>query len=201
MIMSTLDPRGVTRLRRAVYRRMLRQLRASVEGLGEEELLEVAEAPTLAESVARVVMAVPHPGAGADGGWAEELLRGAAARQELLREAGGCYSPAEAAAVLGVSVQAVHQRRRRQGILAVPLASGEWGFPVRQFGAGGRVRTGLPSVLRAFPAEAGPWTVLSVLLSPHPAVEGAAPLDRLDDPSVALAMEELARSYGAQGAT
>ena len=191
---------AVQRLRRAVYRRMLRQLRTSISSLGEGALLDVVEAPSLAESVARVVSAAPEAAAGADEGWAEELLRGAAAMQALLRDAGGCYAPGDVAKLLGITPQAVHQRRRRRALLAVPLAKGEWGFPVRQFGASGRVFTHLPRVLQAFPDEADAWTQLSILLAPQPWLNGDAALDHLDDAAAADAAAELARTYGEQGA-
>jgi hypothetical protein len=128
--------------------------------------------------------------------WAEELLRGAAVKQELLAEAGGAYSTGEVARLLGVSPQAVQQRRMRGRLLSVPLANGEWGYPVCQFTAAG-TPSALPRILNAF-ATRDPWVQLSILLSDEPALGGrlvdlVAAGQNLDD------VERIARSYGEQG--
>lgn len=190
---------GLAPLRRALYRRVLGQIRSSLHRMSEAELLEAVEEPTPAGTVARVLAAAPEAGEAQGDDWAEELLRGAAARQAMIQEAGGCYSPGEVARLLGVAPQAVQQRRRRGTLLGVPLSRGEWGFPACQFGPDGRVLPGVPEVLAAF-GDTDPWTILSVLVSPDAPEGGSRPIDRLAEPGGVEAVVELARSYGAQGA-
>ncbi|HET7230657.1 MAG TPA: hypothetical protein VFJ16_11685 [Longimicrobium sp.] len=193
---GTPDEASLKRLRRTVYRRVLRQLRASVNGSTAEQLMAALEAETPAGTIARVLSAVPAAvGTNADE-WAEELLRGAEIKQELLAESGGTYSTGEVARLLGVTPQAVQQRRMRGRLLSVPLANGEWGYPACQFTPGGPP-SALPRILDAF-ATRDPWVQLSILVSHEPALGGrlvdlVARGQHLDE------VERIARSYGEQG--
>ena len=113
---------------------------------------------------------------------AQDLLaparaRGAQAKGELLRRAGGGLRLGQAAQRLGVSPQAVHARRKRGTLLAVPQANGEWLYPACQFGPDGAL-PGLVTVLQAFGVRS-PWTQLAVLLAPAPALGGRTPLQAL----------------------
>lgn len=103
--------------------------------------------------------------------------RGAAAKVHLLERAGGGLSAGAVAERLGVTPAAVHARRQRGTLLAVPRANGEHLYPAFQFTAEGTL-AGLGRVLQSFQVE-GPWTKLSVLLSPADALEGRTPLDAL----------------------
>jgi len=64
----------------------------------------------------------------------------------------------------------------------VPRANGEFLYPAFQFTEDGTL-PGLARVLQAFQVE-GPWTRLSVLLSPADAVDGRTPLGALRDGDV-----------------
>lgn len=86
-------------------------------------------------------------------------------RRELLAEAGGAMSSAALAKTLGITRQAVEKRRRRGTLLAVPQASGDWVFPLAQFGPEGRPLPGLVEVLRAFKIQ-DPWMRLAELIAP-----------------------------------
>ncbi|HEX2208214.1 MAG TPA: hypothetical protein VHG93_11070 [Longimicrobium sp.] len=108
---------------------------------------------------------------------ASARARGAQAKGELLTQAGGALRLGEVARRLGVTPQAVHARRTRGTLLAVPQANGEWLYPACQFGPDG-VLPGLGTVLQAFVVR-GPWTRLSVLLAPAPSLGGATPLQAL----------------------
>jgi hypothetical protein len=192
------DEGTLSSLRRALYRRALRQIRASVSRAGADELMAAVEAETPVGTIARLVSAAPAGSATEADAWAEELLRGAQIKQDLLAEAGGTYSTGEVARLLGVTPQAVQQRRARRRLLAVPLGNGEWGFPVCQFTARG-VPQALPGVLSAFATDE-PWVQLSILLSREPAfgnqrlIDLVAAGERVDD------IQRIAHSYGRQGA-
>ncbi len=103
--------------------------------------------------------------------------RGAEGKARLLERAGGGLSAGAVAQRMGVKPAAVHARRLRRTLLAVPQANGEFVYPVCQFGADGPL-PGLGRVLAAFAVD-GAWTRLSVLLSPAGALGGATPLDAL----------------------
>jgi hypothetical protein len=113
--------------------------------------------------------------------------RGAQFKGELLSRAGGALRLGEAARQLGVSSQAVHARRKRGTLLAVPQANGEWLYPLCQFGPDGAL-PGLGTVLQAFQVH-GPWTQLAVLLSPFDALGGRTPLQALQAGQTELAAE------------
>ena len=186
-------------VRRALYRRVIAQVRASLRSATPDQLLEAVAEPTAAGTLARLVSAAPgiEAGAGADD-WAAALLRGAAAKERLLQEAGGALSTGEVARLLGVTAAAVQQRRLRRTLLAVPLANGEWGYPACQFTSAGVAR-GLPRVLAAFGTDE-PWVRLSVLLSRDPALGDARLIDLLAEDRSVDEVERIARGYGVQGA-
>lgn len=103
--------------------------------------------------------------------------RGAAAKVDLLERAGGGLSAGAVAERLDVTPAAVHARRARGTLLAVPRANGEHLYPAFQFTGDGTM-AGLGRVLQSFQVE-GPWTKLSVLLSPADSLDGRTPLDAL----------------------
>ena len=190
------DGVALGRVRRALFRRMVAQIKVAVRGATEEQILRAVEAPTATGTIAELLAAVPGRTGEIDE-WAEELLRGAAAKQELLEAAGGTYSTGQVAELLNRSVPTVQQRLRRRSLLAVPLANGEWGFPVCQFTESGPP-PGLGQVLRAF-GDTDPWVQLSVLLSADEEGNGRL-MDRIRDAGQLDEVERIARSYGEQGA-
>jgi DNA-directed RNA polymerase specialized sigma24 family protein len=127
-------------------------------------------------------------------GWAELLLRGTEAKNQITELVGGLLSYSDAAAVLGISVPDVEQRMNRHELLAVPLARGQWGFPARQFDAGGNVRLGVTELAKAG-AALEPWTVLSVLMDDVPDGSGIL-LEHLDDPVVLRDAIRRLETYG-----
>ena len=102
----------------------------------------------------------------------------------------------EAARRLGVSAQAVHARRERGTILAVPLANGEWVYPTFQFTDSGLIR-GLDRVLRAF-NDVTPWAQLAVLLAPSRRFGGRSAIELLEAGEIDDA-RSIAATYGEQG--
>lgn len=187
------------RLRRALYRRALMQIRASLESASAEQLMDAVEAATPAGTIARLVSGAPQPADGtAADEWAEELLRGADAKQRMLTEAGGALSTGDVARLLGITPQAVQQRRARGRLLAVPLSSGEWGFPACQFTPAG-VPAALPRVLDAF-GGTDAWVQLSILLSREPSLDDQRLIDLVARGRHVDEVARIARSYGVQGA-
>ena len=127
----------------------------------------------------------------------EAMARGAAIKRELLTSAGGGLTSSQVASALGITRQAVDKRRGRRALLAVPNGSGEYVYPACQFTSDG-VIAGIEEVLRAFRIQS-PWTQLSVLLAPAPALGGKTILDAL----ISGVMETpvaIARSFGEQAA-
>lgn len=124
---------------------------------------------------------------------AQARARGAQAKVELLRRAGGGLRLGQAAQRLGVSAQAVHARRKRGTLLAVPQANGEWLYPACQFGPDGAL-PGLGLVLQAFGVRS-PWTQLAVLLAPAAALGGRTPLQALQSGQAAQAAQAVS-TYG-----
>jgi hypothetical protein len=117
--------------------------------------------------------------------------RGVAARERLLKKAGGTLRISEVAEMMGVSRAAVHGRRARGTLLAVPLPNGEHVFPACQFTEEG-VPSGLGAFLSAF-HQAGPWTKLSVMLAPSRRHGGRSALDLLKEGEVEAAVGIAAR--------
>lgn len=192
------EDRHLEAARRALYRRTLRQLRASVREASAERIMAAVEAETPVGSIASLLSAVPGGSATLADAWAEELIRGGEIKRELLADAGGTFSTGEVGRLLGITPQAVQQRRMRNRLLAVPLANGEWGFPVCQFTPQG-VPPAVPRVLAAFGSDNG-WVRLSILLSREPMLGDERLIDLLVRGERLDEVEALVRSYGTQGA-
>jgi len=129
--------------------------------------------------------------------FAEAIARGAAVKRELLTSASGGLTSSQVSSALGITRQAVDKRRLRHALLAVPNGSGEYIYPACQFTSDGVV-PGLEEVLRAFQLR-NPWTQLSVLLAPTPALGGKTILESLKSGAIEKAVA-VAASFGEQAA-
>jgi hypothetical protein len=127
----------------------------------------------------------------------ESLARGALVKQDLLRQAGGALTAGQVAELLGISRQAVDKRRHRGTLLAVPTGSGENVYPACQFTPDGVVPH-LESVLGAIGSDS-PWTRLSLLLAPAPALAGKNLVAALSAGHIDKAVA-VAAAFGEQGA-
>lgn len=127
----------------------------------------------------------------------EAMALGAAVKQELLNSGGGGLTSSQVSSALGITRQAVDKRRIRHALLAVPSGSGEHLYPACQFTSTG-VIPGLEDVLRAFQIRS-PWTQLSALLAPAPALEGKTILEALKSGAIEKAIA-IAASFGEQAA-
>lgn len=127
---------------------------------------------------------------------AQALARGAVVKEELLSQAGGAWNAERAAEVLGITPDELDERRKRGDVLGFATVTGEYLYPVCQFTAEGVIE-GFAQVNSSFQVD-DPWTRLSVLLTPTPALEGLSVLDalRLGDVQGATA---IVRAFGEQG--
>lgn len=172
---SPADPRAM--LLAAFVRRYSGVLRRLGEAAPERALADALSASDDVGGLAALLADVAPLAPPAADPLAPARARGAAAKGELLRRAGGALRLGEAARRMGVTPQAVHARRARGTLLAVPQANGEWLYPACQFGPDGPL-PGIGAVLKAFEVRS-PWTRLAVLLAPADALEGRTPLDAL----------------------
>jgi hypothetical protein len=187
-------------LRRALYRRVGRQIRASLGTLELEELVSLVEAETPIETLAQLISMRPAVGLADPDDYSLRLLRGAQRKRELLQRLGGTLSSGEVAELLDRTVPAVKQRLRRRTLFAVLLAHGEWGFPAAQFTPEGEVREGLPEVLAAFEEDEDPWAIVMLLAADDPVSQTGTVLENLANERTRQIALARARSYGTQGA-
>lgn len=195
---STALPRGgsiESGVRSSLAGRVERWVRQSLDRMTDAEVLKLVEAQSPAETVAEILVASAGARSGSEEDWADLLLRGAEAKREIADLVGGLLSSGEAAAVLRISVPGVKQRMDRRTLLAVPMSGGQWGFPALQFDAGGKVRTGLPEVLKAS-AHVERWTLLSILVDEVEDARGGMLLERLDNPRVLRDVLNRVTTYG-----
>lgn len=118
-------------------------------------------------------------------------------KRELLTGAGGGLTSSQVASALGITRQAVDKRRIRRALLAVPAGSGEYLYPACQFTQEGAI-AGLDEVLRAFQMRS-PWTQLSAMMAPAPALGGKTILEALKAGETERAIA-MAASFGEQAA-
>jgi hypothetical protein len=108
---------------------------------------------------------------------ARALERGRIARAELEEDEGGSKSSEQIAELLGITRQAVDQRRRARRLVAWQNDAGHWRFPVWQFDPQtARPYPGLPPILAALPGD--PWSDMIFFLSRDETL-GTRPLDLL----------------------
>jgi hypothetical protein len=127
----------------------------------------------------------------------EAMARGSAVKRELLAGAGGALTSSQVASAIGITRQAVDKRRSRRALLAVPSGSGEYLYPACQFTTDGVVH-GLEDVLQAFQIQS-PWTQLSALMAPAPALGGKTIFEAMKAGRVETAVA-VAASFGEQAA-
>jgi len=124
-------------------------------------------------------------------------LRGAGQHDDMLKQAGGVLTTAEAAELLDVSEEAVRKRIREGSLIGIRRGRG-YMIPSVQIREGDVV-PGLSRVLRAM-TIASPWARLSWLLNPEPRLDGRRPVDVLASGGDREAVESAASMVGEQGA-
>ena len=123
-------------------------------------------------------------------------LRGAIARRELLEHDGGVLSPSSVAELLGISRQAVGQRRAAGKLLAVAGVRG-YVYPAWQFDDANIV-AGFEEILGLL-ADEDPWTQFIFFVSEDDAAGGKRPLDLLRKGDIEP-VRRAARMHGVHGA-
>lgn len=138
--------------------------------------------------------AVTHAAVATDDPLGVALLRGARRKRELLAAAGGAWSTGTVAEHLGLTRQGVDKRRQAGTLLGVRLPSGDWVYPVSQFGPDGAPLPGLAEALGALGGITSGWMQLEHLLAPDPALGaravGGATGERATKPASAASAAE-----------
>lgn len=190
---------GADPLRTALLTRVLNALAHSTEGVGERSLSDAAAAPSDYLALLRMLefpevlaeLSVEDP-------LADARLRGLEARVRLLEDEGGTFSADEAAGALGISREAVNQRRRSGKLLALSTGRRGYRYPVWQFGEEGTL-PGFESTLKELPVH-GQWGRAAFFLGGNVLLGGSRPLDLLRSgrPEDLEAVSEAARARGEQ---
>jgi len=156
----------------AAFQEALEQVERSLAGAGPVPASEVAEP-------AAVYAAAGGGGLGDPRELGERAALLAVAEMTWNRHLGALLDTHQVQALLGVGTrQAVSDRARRGGLLALPTSSGRVLFPAFQFGPGGRPHPVLPRVLEVFgEAEVEPWLVASWFRTPQALLGDSSPAD------------------------
>lgn len=105
-------------------------------------------------------------------------LRGLKLKQQLIEAEGGCGNSEEIAEILGVSRQAINQRRQRGKLIGLPRGKGKYLYPLWQFTDTGKTLRGLETVLEQL-QEFDPWMQITFFLNPNVRLENKTPLEML----------------------
>ena len=186
-------------LAQAFLRRSVKMLERVSSSASSETLKSALSAPTDVGGVVTMLsdLAPLDVDVSSVDPFVEAMARAAAVKLELLTSGGGGLTSSQVASALGITRQAVDKRRIRDALLAVPNGSGEYLYPACQFTSTG-VIPGLDNVLRAFQIR-NPWTRLSALLAPAPALGGKTILEALKSGAIERAIA-IAASFGEQAA-
>jgi hypothetical protein len=123
-------------------------------------------------------------------------LRGVERQHSLLKKGGGVLRGVEAAALLGISRQALDKRRRQNHLIGLTQGRRGYAYPAWQF-EGGKALTNLEKVLGRL-TDHDPWMQLTFFLNANDHLEGSSPLELLRSGQVDPVLEAAA-SYGEQG--
>lgn len=191
----------IDQLRGALAARLVRAI-VHVSELTNEQTL--AKAVSLSSDYAVLLEVIAQPEAirdfQEDGAVFRDPLRsarlaGLMARQQLLELGGAAYSATQVAEVLGISRQAVDNRRKRGKLLAVTLGRRGNYYPSWQI-QDGQVLNGLGIVLAEL-REHDPWTQLAFMLNPNTWLDDETPVDALHAGLVEQ-VRDAANVYGEQ---
>jgi len=176
-------------------------LRETLEGVLERtprtSLEKAAQAPNGIEALIAALTELPAGDAGPADELAAARLRGVRARNRLLEARGGTIGSSEAGKLLGITRQAVHQRRKAGKLLGLETGHHAVAYPVWQFGERGLI-PGLEETLKALD-DASPWSKARFLLSRNVRLDDEAPIDTLERGRKAEVIEAAA-AHGAHGA-
>ena len=176
----------------ALMARIQRYFRDAIRSLPQEDKARALAAPndfwTLMETLALApVKESPE---------LRVRLRGAIARRELLEQDGGVLSPANVAELLGISRQAVGQRRSAGKLLGIEGSRG-YVYPAWQFEENDLLE-GFAEILEML-ADDDPWQQVVFFLSKDDAIGNRRPIDLLRQGKLDL-VRRAARMHGEHGA-
>ncbi|MGL5793084.1 MAG: type IV toxin-antitoxin system AbiEi family antitoxin domain-containing protein [Waterburya sp.] len=109
---------------------------------------------------------------------AKAKLRGLKLKQQLIEAEGGCGNSEEIAEMLGVSRQAINQRRQRGKLIGLSRGKGKYIYPLWQFTDEGKTLLGLEVVLENL-FQVDPWMQVTFFLNPNLRLENQTPLAML----------------------
>ncbi len=184
---------------RPVVARALRAIDAIMEGVPHSAALEAVGKASDVGSLIALLQATSAPIL-EDQPFAKVLLRGVAARDELLTAEGGAMSADAVKDVLRLSSrQAVDNRRKAGKLLAVEAGRRGFLFPVWQFSSNGGMLPGFEATLGEL-RESGldPWMSLIFFLDPSPGLGGRTALQAVRDGDIDR-VRKAAASAGEQG--
>jgi hypothetical protein len=104
------------------------------------------------------------------------LKRGVLIRKTMEEDEGGARSSEQVAKFLGLTRQAIDQRRKARKLIAWQDQAGHWRFPVWQFDSNGLPFRELPAILEELPGD--PWSDMIFFLTDDQTL-GGRPLDIL----------------------
>jgi hypothetical protein len=179
---------------------MMRAIQAVLEfsSLSEDSAVNASAAPT---NLAVLMRALSSGELLEDLKAAEPLapafIRGIEAKRRMIEEHGGTLTSTEAAAILGVTRQAVDKRRQAGKLLAVSTGRHGYRYPAWQFSESGTI-PGLEEVLAVL-ASHDEWMQLAFFVQSDPLLDGEAPLDSLKTGKLEQVLNS-ALMYGEHGA-
>lgn len=109
---------------------------------------------------------------------AKAKLKGLKIKQQLIEAEGGCAGCEEIAQMLGISRQAINQRRQRGKLIGLSRGKGKYIYPLWQFSDLGKTHKGLETVLEQL-AQIDPWTQVTFFLNPSLRLQNKTPLEVL----------------------
>lgn len=182
-------------LHRAFLARACAVLAQLVTEGSHEDLASAVAAPSDWDVLFRVLQA-STPKEEGDDPLAAARLRGLQRRQAILAAEGGLLSVQQVAERLGLSRQAVDNRRKAGRLLALHTGRRGLGYPAWQFDERG-VLGGLEETLSVLRVD-DPWMRAWFFLTPDPHLEGRRALDALRAGEVDR-VRRAAEAYGQQG--
>lgn len=107
-------------------------------------------------------------------------MRGIEMMRQLIEAREGCINASKLAKLKGVTLQAIHQQRKRGQLIAIDAGRKELLLPVWQFTSNWRIIDGIPEVLAHLKKHGvESWDVFTFFLNPTHALSGHAPIDDL----------------------
>lgn len=110
-------------------------------------------------------------------------LRGLQVKQQLIEAEGGWANSEEIAQMLGVSRQAINQRRQRGKLIGLSRGKGKYIYPLWQFTDTGKTLSGLEAILEQL-KDLDPWMQITFFLNPNVRLDNKTPLEMLQNGEV-----------------